>query len=66
MALTQKPHEGDRWVGGGVGGGGGGWEFPSSERSGMLVRINIGMKLPNKTNPALLILGENLKISYVL
>ena len=63
MALTQKPHEGDRWVGGG---GGWGWEFPSSERSGMLVRINIGMKLPNKTNPAWLILGENLKISYVL
>ena len=48
------------------GGGGWGWEFPSSERSGMLVRINIGMKLPNKTNPAWLILGENLKISYVL
>lgn len=63
MALTQKPHEGDRWVGGG---GGGGWEFPSSERLGMLVRINIGMKLPNKTNLAWLILGENLKISYVL
>ena len=65
MALTQKPHEGERWVGRG-GGGGWGWEFPSSERSGMLVRINIGMKLPNKTNPAWLILGENLKISYVL
>ena len=64
MALTQKPHEGDRWVG--RGGGGWGWEFPSSERSGMLVRINIGMKLPNKTNPVWLILGENLKISFVL
>ena len=63
MALTQKPHEGERWVGRG---GGVRWEFPSSERSGMLVRINIGMKLPNKTNPAWLILGENLKISYVL
>ena len=23
MALTQKPHEGDRWVGRGGGGGGG-------------------------------------------
>lgn len=34
--------------------------------SGMLVRIKIGMKLPNKANLSWLILGKNLKISCVL
>lgn len=64
MALTQKPHEGERWVG--RGGGVGMGIFLPVKGSGMLVRIKIGMKLPNKTNLAWLILGKNLKISYLL
>ena len=65
MALTEKPHEGERWVG--RGGGVRDGNFPLPEKgSGMLVRTKIGMKLPNKTNLAWLILGENLKISFVL
>ena len=60
MTLTQKPHEGGGWVGERGGGVGMGISL-SVKGSGMLVRIKIGMKLPNL---AWLILRENLKISY--
>ena len=60
MALTQKPHEGGRWVG-----EAGDGNFPSSERVRNAYQ-KIGMKLPNKTNLAWLILEKNLKISYLL